>query len=127
MDTKAEVKLKQVLSSNPDHPLLLIGANGFKFENYVELSASIDERELHIPTNWHKLLEKKAQKTKVYLIIKGLEQLEEQKQEKFAGLLKDHRAGGYKLPANVQIIIPVAEKDKISKKIQSISLLWKIK
>lgn len=127
MDTKAEVKLKQVLSSNPGHPLLLIGASGFEFENYVGLSASIDERELHIPMNWHKLLEKKAQKSKAYLIIEGLEQLGEQKQEKFAGLLKDRRAGGYKLPANVQIIIPVAEKNKISKKIQSLSLLWEIK
>lgn len=127
MNIKTEVKLKQILENNPSHTIILVGDDDLNLENSVQLSAAVDERELHIPMVWHKLVDMKAKKAKTYLIIEGLDQLDEQKQEKFAGLLKDHRAGNYKLPANVQIVIPVREKDKVSQKIQSLSLLWEIK
>ncbi len=127
MDMKAEVKLKQVLAANSAHAVIVVGATDFEFENYVRLSADIDERELHIPMHWHKLLEMKAKKPKAYLIVDGLESLDRKEQGKFAGLLKDRRAGNYKLPANVQIVIPVAQRDKVSAQIQSLALVWEVK
>lgn len=127
MEMKAEFKLKQVLAANPAQTVIVVGAPDFEIDNYVSLSADIDERELHIPMHWHKLIEMKAKKPKAYLLIEGLDRLDDIAQQKFAGLLKDRRAGNYKLPANVQIVIPVAQREKVSAKIQSLSLVWEVK
>lgn len=126
MTTKTKLKLEQVLRNNPLQPLVIAGNEIPEMENSISLMASVDERELHIPSGWHKLLEMKAQNQKAYLVIESLDEVDCEKQEQFAGLVKDRRAGNYKLPANVQIVIPVRDKSRLSKKIQLLSLIWDI-
>lgn len=126
MDKKAELKLMQVLQNNPAHPLVIAGESDIRLENFVSLDAGIDERELHLPTHWHKLLETKSKSKKAYLIISGLDKIDGARQEIFAPLLKDRRAGNFKLPANVQIVVPVADKSKLSRRILSLALVWDI-
>ena len=127
MSTKAELKLEQVLRNNPLQPLVLAGKGTFEGENCLALSATTDERELHIPSGWHKQLDLLAQTGKVYLLIEGMGEIAASEQDKFAGLLKDRRAGNYKLPDNAQIIIPVKDIKTLSNKIQTLALVWDAK
>lgn len=127
MTTKTELKLEQVLRNNPLIPIVIAGKKGFEAENFVPLPAGINERELHIPSGWHKLLDLQAQDERVYLVIEGLDEAAPVDQDKFTGLLKDRRAGNYKLPANAQIVIPVRDKEKLSEKIRALVLVWDIK
>lgn len=126
MDKKTELKLKQVLQNNNKHPLVIAGDVHIDFKDCTSLDAQIDERELHIPANWHNLLTSKAQNKKNYLLISGLDTVEYQQQEIFLSLLKDRRADNFKLPENVRIIIPVADKNKLSPRILSLVLVWDV-
>lgn len=126
MDKKTELKLRQVLQNNNKHPLVIAGDVHIGFKDFTCLDAQIDERELHIPTNWHSLLASKAQNKRNYLLISGLDTVEYRQQEIFLSLLKDRRADNFKLPENVQIIIPVADKNKLSPRILSLVLVWDV-
>lgn len=126
MDKKTELELRQVLKNNSKHPLVVAGDVHIDFKDFTSLDAKMDERELHIPANWHNLLESKAQNKKNYLLISGLDTVEYRQQEIFVSLLKDRRAGNFKLPENIQIIIPVADKNKLSPRILSLVLVWDV-
>lgn len=124
MTTQTALKLEQVLNNNPQQPVIVIGASDLKISNFIDLPADIDERELHIPSHWHKRLNIKAENNKAVLFIGNLDSVPLQKQEQFARLLKDRRAGNYKLPANVQIVISASDKNRLSEKICSLALVW---
>jgi len=127
MNLETKIKLDQILANNAYNPLIVVGNFEPDSENCVFLMAGCDERELHIPGGWHLELQQKAAQSKVLLVIAGLDCIAAEKQQKFAGLLKDRRAGNYKLPDNAQIVIPVADKNALSKRILALSLLWEIK
>lgn len=127
MKKKSQIELAQVLANNPLQPIMIIGYQPDNWDNAVYIMGNTDERELHIPSLWHKELDNKAAKGRTHLIVADLEKVSKEEQNKFAGLLKDRRAGNYKLPNNAQIIIPVNDKNKISAKIQSLCLVWEVK
>lgn len=126
MVSKSRFLLEQFLRNNQQQPLLI--ASDIKFEpyNFVALPAEIEERELHLKSEWQSLLNKKSESGKVYVLITNLDEVSAAKQEQFIPLLKDKRAGRYKLPANAQIIMPVKNDAKISEKIKKLSLVWKV-
>ena len=59
------------------------------------------------------------------MVIENLDEISMTQQEQFIGLIKDKRAGIYKLPTNVQIIMPVKNCNAVSEKIKKLSLVWK--
>lgn len=127
MSIRAVLQLERVLADNPLQPVIVVGSLSGKGEMSVVLPATVAERELHIPTAWHKELDFKAKEEKAYLVIEGLDGLSPERQEKFVSLIKDRRAGNYKLPANAQIVMPVAAEENVAPKIRMLSLLWEIK
>lgn len=50
-----------------------------------------------------------------YFIIRNMDELESEAQNKFIGLIKDREFDGYVLPQNVIIILTVRDKNNISK------------
>lgn len=127
MTEKEKIKLEQVLVNNPAHPVIVVGVQNVGEENSIVLAAGVNERDLHMPSFWQKITDLKARNNSVRLVIEGLDELMPVEQEKFLPLIKDRRAGNYKLPANVQIVIPVADKGKVCSKIQSLSLVWEVR
>ncbi len=117
---------EQVLDNNPRHPVILAGNTELSLPSCVFMPADIAERELFIPSDWSKALDFEAQRGKAYLLIEGLDKLAPAQQRKFCMLLKNRRAGNYKLPDNVSIVIPVADKSGLSAEILSLSLLWDV-
>lgn len=102
------------------------------FADAVTIDASVLEADLH-KSNAHTPLwmQETAQKTAngahCYLVIGALDTLPTDTQHKFLPLLKDRRAGLYKLPPHVQIVMPVRRLENVSDKIKAVSLSWTVK
>lgn len=123
MNIAQKLKLAHILQDN-QLPLLIEGMADFEFDNSVSIMANITERELYYPSGWDKELSHCAKTGKAYLVIKGLDKISVKAQEKFITLIKDLRAGNYKIPENVQIIILVNDKSLISQKILNLIISW---
>ncbi len=140
--TKAQIlKLKQVLENNRSWPMILSGIDTstylnetgeFPLANAIQINAFIPEDQLHksnaLTPLWMNEVDEKTSKTDTsYLVIEGLDTISKEVQKKFIPLIKDRRAGLYKLPGTVQIIIPVADKTSVENSIQSFCLTWDLK
>lgn len=126
MNVAKKMLLKHILDDNSFYPIILSGMEKITLPACVSLPANIDERELFMPSEWNKKLDFEAQNKKAYLLIEGLDKLAPAQQDKFCMLLKNRRAGNYKLPDNVGIIIPVVSKSMLSQEVLSLSLLWDV-
>lgn len=126
MNVAKKMLLKHILDDNYSYPIILSGMEKITLPACVFLPANIDERQLFTHSDWNKKLDFAAQNEKAYLLIKGLNKLMPAEQNKFCMLLKNRRAGNYKLPDNVGIIIPVVSKSELSPEILSLSLLWDV-
>ncbi len=127
MNEEAKNKLSKVLSNNAENPLIIVSDENITFENTVTINANINERDLHIESMWQKKIMLRNSNKHLFLVINGLDNIEAEEQDKFIHLLKDRRSGTFKLPDYVQIVIPVKDKEKVSKQIKSLSLLWEVK
>lgn len=134
MQKKNHLKLNRLLSDNRTVPLILAGLTADTFENGIRLPADTDEGALHLSNMfmppWMKAVEKVASQTGkavCYLVIDGLDTVSQVEQEKFLPLLKDRRAGLFKLPSNIQIVMPVQNAMSVSQKIKAVSLSWALK
>lgn len=146
------LKLRQVLKNNRTTPLIIgtvsqsdsdISAKALAddvisnisahlFADAVTIDASILEADLHKSNAYTPpWMQETAQKTEngafCYLVIDALDTLPTGIQHKFLPLLKDGRAGLYKLPPHVQIVMPVKHLENISDKIKAVSLSWTVK
>ena len=122
----SKIFLEQILHNNPLQPLIVAGKCAFNDEYAVFLDADIDERELHIPTVWKEKIEAIDSCNSVYLVVKDMDTQSFDEQKKFAGLLKDRRAGNFKLGNNVHIVISAGDINKISPELKKLSLIWEI-
>ena len=122
----SKIFLEQILRNNPLQPLIVAGKCSFNDEYAVFLAADIDERELHIPTTWKDKIQAIDSRNTVYLVIQDLDSLNFEQQNKFAGLLKDRRAGNFKLGNNVRVVISVDDAAKVSPELKKLSLIWEI-
>ncbi len=127
MSKEANIKLKQVLDNNRKWPIIIEGLKSSELKSCIILSAKTTAMQLHqsatVDPLWiHEIMQKPETR---FLIVDGLDDVDFEKQADFEQLLKDRQAGFYRLPDTMQIVIPVADLDKVSKKIQSLSLIWK--
>lgn len=127
MNEEAKNKLSKVLSDNTKNPLIIVSDEDIALENTITINATINERDLHIESMWQKKIMLRHSNKHLFLVINGLDNIEAEEQDKFTHLLKDRRSGTFKLPDYVQIVIPVKDKEKVSKQIKSLSLLWEVK
>jgi len=123
MDNKTKIMLKQFLANNKDCPLLIETTLSLEDNGYVVLSANMDFRTILSLGEWQNKF-KCYDKSHSYLVITDMEDLSFEKQQNFVCLIKNRRLGQYKLPQNMQIIIPVKNKDKILPDIKKLSLVW---
>lgn len=146
------LKLRQVLKNNRTTPLIIGTVSQFDsdmlakvfadgaipnisahlFADAVTIDASILEADLHKSNAYTPpWMQETAQKTEngafCYLVIDALDTLAADTQHKFLPLLKDRRAGLYKLPPHVQIVMPVRHLENVSDKIKAVSLSWTVK
>lgn len=121
-----EIKLSNVLRDNTAHPLIIIGKFSLNNTPVITLSADINVRELHTPAAWQSALDAASAAGEACLLIKDLDSVAFAEQKHFMSLLKDRRAGSYKLPASARIIITAASETRIAPEIKSVALLWKI-
>lgn len=120
-----KIKLKSVVESNPTWPLIIVGASVGDFEG-VGMPAKISPRTLN-NGRWVKDLGKMgAGLTRFALVIDGVDEIGVRAQEKFIRLLKDRRAGMYKLPDNVQIIMPVKSLARVSPDLCKLSIIYNV-
>ncbi len=120
--TKAE-KINQIKTEFiDDRALLIVGAEASDFDEYPRILTDMSVHRLM------KCVEAlgKLKKHKSFLVVDGLDNVTETEQEKFVPLLKDRQILSYKLPDDVQILIPVKEVEAVSKTIQSLTFLLKV-
>ena len=125
MDRIKQILVNKITSSDENFPCILVDHDGFKVSNCIDLAADISPRDLFLSSEWALDLTTKIKSGKAYLVIRDLDNYNEQVQENFVSLLKDRRAGNYRLPDKVQIIIMVTDINKISRKIQDLCVVFK--
>ncbi|MBQ8480917.1 MAG: hypothetical protein IJ532_00085 [Alphaproteobacteria bacterium] len=122
----SKIFLEQILRNNPLQPLIVVGKCAFNDEYAVFIDADIDERELHIPTQWKEEIQAIDSSNSVYLVVQNLDTQSFDEQKKFVGLIKDRRAGNFKLGNNVHIVISISDLNKVAPELKKLSLLWEI-
>lgn len=137
MDKNQKQRLMEVIQNNLKWPIILDGVGCELFSGSIVLDARIPSNQLGVistqrgfllPT-WLKELRQKSKKLqRVLLIISNLDEVVTDEQEKFYGILKYKGINGCAFGENVQILIPIKKGtiNKISEKIQSVSLLYKV-
>lgn len=125
VNVKSKIVLEQIMRNNPLQPLIVVGQCEFNEENAVFMDADIAQRELHFPTEWKQKIVSAANDI-VYLVIKNPDVLDLEEQNKFVGLLKDRRAGNFKLPSNVRIVIAVNNLNALNQNLKKLALVWEI-
>lgn len=137
MENNQKQKIMEVIHNNSKWPIILEGVGCDAFKSSVKLSAFIPSQELGLIPNskgfsapvWLKELRQKSKRLKrAFLVISDMESLDFTLQEKFYGLLKYRGINGYSFSENVQILIPIkmGTADKISPKIKSLTILYRV-
>ena len=115
-------KILQILKDNPTYPILLKARGRLGLKNMIKLPVTTSCSEMAVPTRWkHKVLMKEND-DKVYLCIENIDKISVEEQEKFVPLIKDKRAGNFKLPANVQIVISAKDLNNVAIEIKKFAL-----
>jgi len=130
-------KLNKILKDNVKWPLVIEGVTASNFPKAIVIPAIISPSELGIipsdtglkyPSWVMQLMISAKKSTRNILVIDGLDRIIENEQNKFWGMLSSKGINGYKFPNETQIIIPISNgsKDKISQRILSLALYFKV-
>jgi len=121
-----KIKLKMLMENNRAWPLVIGGAMASDIRDAAVMPATISVRDLNTG-EWVAELETLGRGRDWFpMVIDGLDKLTPAAQEKFIRLVKDRRAGIYKLPKNIQIIIPVKNISRVSQEIQKLALVYNV-
>lgn len=121
-----KIKLKMLVENNRKWPLIIGGATANDFSKPAVMPATISPWDLNTG-QWVAELETMGRGREfVQMVIAGMDKLTPDEQLKFVRIVKDRRAGMYKFPANVQIIIPVADVSRVCREIQKLSLIYNV-
>ena len=123
MNNKTKIMLNQFLANNKDCPLLIETTLSLIDNQHIMLSANTNFRTILLSNEFNKL-NHSGDNDHSYLVITDIENVSFEKQQNFVNLIKNRRLGQYKLPQNIQIIIPVKNKNKIIPDITKLSLVW---
>ena len=131
MNEQSKAKFLEVLNNNSKHSIIVEGLDPREIGGAVVIPATITPFDLGSLSNdkpvWVAQLERMGPGRK-FLIIDRIDILNEDDQEKFAWLLTNRQDNGYKLGADVQILlaIPNGSLQKVCHKIKSLCINWKI-
>lgn len=120
-----KIKLQALLECNTYWPLIVGGASVRDFDGPV-MPATISPRDLNTG-NWvAELRQIGAGMETLRVIIDGMDNIGVRAQEKFIRLVKDRRAGMFKLPDNVQIVIPVKSVENVSPALRRLAIIYDV-
>ena len=122
MNAKEKIKFTQILKNNPTYSVLVKTDTKLELDNMIKLPVALPASELAVPTRWNQKVLMKENDEKVYLCIENIDKISIDEQEKFLPLIKDKRAGNFKLPANVQIVISAKDFAKVAPQIKKFAL-----
>lgn len=120
-----KIKLKSIVECNTTWPLVIGGVSARDFDG-PRMPATISPRDLNDGRWVQELCQMGVGMTRLVMVIDGLDEIGPRAQEKFIRLLKDRRAGIYKLPDNVQIIMPVKSVARVSPVLCKLSIIYNV-
>ena len=135
MTEEMKSKLVKILKDNTKWPLIIEGVSSANFPTSVVIPATTSSSELGIiPSetglklpSWAMEILLKAKKSKKIIVCIGeLDEISQEEQEKFYGMIKYKGVNGFKFPEGTQIIITAKNIKKISKRISSLALSFKV-
>ena len=135
MTEEMKSKLVKILKDNTKWPLIIGGVSSANLPTSVVIPATTPSSELGvIPSetglklpSWAMEILLKAKKSKKIIVcIGGLDEISQEEQEKFYGMIKYKGVNGFKFPEGTQIIITAKNTKKISKRISSLALSFKV-
>ena len=135
MTEEMKVKLVKILKNNTKWPLIIEGVSSDNFPTATVIPATTPSSDLGIipgetglkyPAWAMEIMIKAKNSKKIIVCIGGLDQISQVEQEKFYGMIKYKGVNGFKFPEGTQIIITAKNAAKISKKISSLALSFKV-
>ena len=134
MKEREKELLVKIIKNNAIYPLIIQGINSGFFKNGVivdcknganQLALTINEQGVQQPSFLTKLEAKKD--ARKFLVFENLEDLSKEEQYSFVGFFKHRGMTGYKLSADIQIIIVTKDVESLAKEITDLSLIYKVK
>lgn len=128
-------KLVKILKDNTQWPLIIEGVTSIDFPSSIIIPASAPSSELGIvagetglkyPSWVMEIMIKAKKSTKILVCIDNLDTIPTEDQEKFYGMIKYKGINGFKFPKDTQIIITTKNANKISRKISSLAIIFKM-
>ena len=135
MTEEMKSKLVKILKDNTKWPLIIEGVSSANFPTSIVVPATTPSSELGIIPGetglkypaWAMEIMIKAKKSKKIIVcIDGLDEISQEEQEKFYGMIKYKGVNGFKFPEGTQIIITAKNTKKISKRISSLALSFEV-
>ena len=135
MTEEMKSKLVKILKDNTKWPLIIEGVSSANFPTSIVIPATTPSSELGVipgetglklPTWAMEILLKAKKSKKIIVCIGGLDEISQEEQEKFYGMIKYKGVNGFKFPERTQIIITAKNTKKISKRISSLALSFKV-
>lgn len=126
-------KITKFLNDNRNWPIIIEGL--IEIPNSITINADMPSCELCITPDlgglvypeWINLIINKSKSSeKIILLIKGLDEVNSEEQEKFYGMIKYKSINGFKFPQNLQIVMMVKDAKKVSQKISKLALIFKV-
>lgn len=135
MTEEMKAKLVKFLKDNTKWPLIIEGVSSANFPTSIVIPATTPSSDLGIISSetglkypaWAMEIMIKAKKTKKIIVcIGGLDEISQEEQEKFYGMIKYKGVNGFKFPEGTQIVITAKNAKNISKRILSLALVYKV-
>ena len=135
MTEEMKSKLVKILKDNTKWPLIIEGVSSANFPTSIVIPATTPSSELGVipgetglklPTWAMEILLKAKKSKKIIVCIGGLDEISQEEQEKFYGMIKYKGVNGFKFPEGTQIIITAKNTKKITKRISSLALSFKV-
>lgn len=131
MSEESKKNFLKVLKNNTKHPIIVEGLEPRIISGAVIIPASITPFDLGSLSSdkpaWVSKLEK-IKSLRKFLIIDGIDTLDDENQEKFVWLLENRQDNGYKLEESVQVLLSIKNDnlERVNQKIKSLCINWKI-
>lgn len=135
MTEEMKTKLAKILKDNTKWPLIIEGVSCSNFPTSIIIPANTPSSNLGIipgetgleyPVWATEIIEKSKKSKKIIVCISNLDEISQEEQEKFYGMIKYKGINGFKFPEQAQIILPVKNTEKISKRILNLALSFKL-
>ena len=134
MKEKRKSQLIDILKNNKKWPLIIESANKLKFPSAITIPANTPSENLGLiasengikyPTWAMQIMTKAKKSNNIIICIDSLDEIPQEDQEKFFGMIKYKGVNGFKFPEGSQIVITAKDANNISKRISGLALIFK--